>query len=104
MVKLTFEFDKSEIKKAGVTEDELLADVREYAKENNITEIAFGVFEKDGEDALALVGKIIVEIVAKEIKYIDCLNKLELDVNGTKEDALSITKKWLRKWGVLKVG
>ncbi len=97
MVKLIFEFDRAEITKAGLTEDELLAEVREYAKENKIAETYHGVFEKDGEDALALVGKIVIDIVAENPKQIMYIHKLTLNVNGRNEDALAATKKWLNK-------
>lgn len=97
MVKLTFEFDKSEIKKAGLTEDELLADVRKYAKENDIAETAFGVFEKDGEDALAMLVMIGVETLRKDLAYMKYVKTLELDVDGEKEDCKESVQKWLNR-------
>ena len=95
MVKLTFEFNEAEVAKAGLTTDELLAEVREFAKENDIAETSYGVFEKNGENALALVGKIVIDIVAEKPEHISYLQKLTFNVNGRNEDALAATKKWI---------
>ena len=97
MVKLTFEFDKAEIAKAGLTENELLAEVRNYAEKNKISETSFGVFEKDGEDALCLLMMIAHDILCDRPHYIDCLKALILDDDGDIEDCLEIAKGWLEK-------
>ncbi|MDD6489217.1 MAG: hypothetical protein PUG48_05320 [Clostridia bacterium] len=97
MVKLIFEFDKAEIAKAGLTEDELLAEVREYAKKNKISETSFGVFEKDGEDALCLLMMIAHNILCDRPHYLDCLKSLMLDDEGEIEDCVEIAKEWSDK-------
>lgn len=48
MVKLTFDFDKEKLLERGLTEDGMFEEVREFAKENGIEEIAYGVSEKSG--------------------------------------------------------
>ena len=95
MVKLTFEFDKAEISKAGLTEDELLAEVREYAKKNKIAETSHGVFEKDGEDALCQNMMIAHTILFDRPHYLDCLKSLNMDDDGEIEDCLKIAKELL---------
>ena len=97
MVKLTFNFNQAEVKKAGLTEDELLAEVREFAKQNDIAETSFGVFEKEGENAMAQIGKIILDIISEKPDYVLYLKQLMFDVNGRREDALKATKNWLKK-------
>lgn len=100
MVKLTFVFDEEIMNKKGMTKDEVLLQMRQYAKENDIIESSFGVFEKDGEHALCLLSKFAVEMVRDNLSNIDYLKKLELDVDGEKEDAIDETRKWLLKTGV----
>ncbi len=95
MVKLTFEFDKAEIAKAGLTEDELLAEVREYAKKNKISETSRGVFEKDGEDAVAMLVMIGVETLRKDLAYMKYVKSLVLDDDGDKEDCKESVRDWL---------
>lgn len=99
MVKLTFEFDKAEVAKAGLTEDILLAEVREYAKKNDISETSFGVFEKDGEDAVAMLVMIGVETLRKDPAYMKYVKTLELDDDGDKEDCKESVREWLIEEG-----
>lgn len=95
MVKLTFEFDKAEIAKEGLTEDELLAEVRTYAKKNKISETSHGVFEKDGEDALCQIMMIAHTLLCDRPHYLDCLRSLNMDDDGEIEDCLKIAREWL---------
>ncbi len=46
MVKLTFEFYKAGLAKAGLTENDLLTEVRKYAKENKIAETFMAFLKK----------------------------------------------------------
>lgn len=101
MVKLTFVFNEKVMKKYGVTKEELLKETREYAKENEIAETSFGVFEKDGEDAMCLLLKIAIKILKENLSYMDYLKKLELDVDGEKEDCIKETRNWLKKKNVI---
>ena len=95
MVKLTFEFDEAVLKEYSMTKDELLDEVRIFANENGITESRFGVFEKDSEDALCVILDIATKIVLDNMKNIECLKKVELDVDGEIEDCIKETKEWL---------
>jgi len=94
MVKLTFEFDKAEVAKRGLTEDGLLAEVREFAKENKIAETSCGAFEQDGEDALRLLMMIAHRVLCDRQHYMECLKSLKLDDDGDVEDCLEIAKRW----------
>ena len=97
MVKLTFEFNKEEVAKRGLTEDGMLAEVRKFAKENEISETSYGVFEQDGEDALCLLMMIAHRILCDRSNYIDCLKSLELDDDGDIEECVEIAKGWQKK-------
>ena len=55
MVKLVYDFDRQLMDKHGVTVDDLLSDLRQYACDNgSITEIVEGCFEMDGRDEMCL--------------------------------------------------
>lgn len=91
MVKLTIELDEDEVKKADIDEFdevEFWQKIRDYTKSENINETANGVFEMDGEDALAMLLKI--PVVVLEIYHnkwmLKFFKKLELDVDGEIED------------------
>lgn len=101
MVKLTFIFNKKILKREGITEDEILKEMREYANENEINETSYGVFEKEGEDAMSLLIIFASELLCKNQKYMLYLKKLELNVDGEKEDCIETTKQWLQKKGQL---
>lgn len=94
MVSLTFVFNKDKVEKAGCTEDELLAPMREHAKKYNILEREYGVFSKSGEDALCELTMFVSSIVMKNHKYIGFFDEWTLDVDGEKEDCISETYKW----------
>ncbi len=99
MVKLTFEFNKAEVAKRGLTEDKiLLSDVRDYAKNNGIAETSYGVFEKDGDEALCSIMIIADQILLDNPRYMNCLKSLELeDENGEKENCIDSVKRWLEE-------
>lgn len=101
MVKLTFIFNEKKLKSYNMTKEDVLLEMRKYAKENNIIESSFGVFEKDGEHALCLLSKFAVEMVRENLSHIDYLKKLELDIDGEKEDCIKETKNWLKKRNVI---
>lgn len=101
MVKLTFEFNKAEIAKAGLTENELLKDVRAFAKKHNIAETSFGVFEKDGKDAVALLSMIGVETLRKDLAYMNYVKTLKLDDDGDVDDCKESVQEWLEEEGMI---
>lgn len=97
MVKLTFEFDKAEVTQAGLTEDELLTEVRDYAKKNNISETSYGVFEKDGDNALCLLMIIADQFLTNNQENLNYLTYLELDDEDEKENCIDSFKRWMMK-------
>lgn len=99
MVKLTFKFDKAEVAKAGLTEDKLLKDVRVFARKHDIEETSFGVFEKDGKDAVALLTMIGIDTFRKDLAYMKYIRTLELDDDGDVEDCKGSIQEWLAEEG-----
>lgn len=95
MVKLTFEFNETEVAKAGLTTDELLTEVRAFAKENDIAETSYGVFEKDGVDAVAMLSKLGVETLRKNLDYLKYIKTLNLDDDGDIDDCKESVVEWL---------
>ncbi len=95
MVSLTFEFNEEIIKKDEVSKADLLKEMRSYAAENNIKEIKYGVFEKNGDDALATILNIATKLIRENSSYMEYIKKMELDVDGEKEDCIKETKEWL---------
>lgn len=100
MVTLTFEFDKNKVKEAGYTEEELLQPMREHAKKYGIEEKKYGVFSKDGEDALCVLTMFVSQITRKDRSYVNYFKYWTLDVDGEKEDCILETLKWYRKKGI----
>ena len=91
MVTLTIKLNKEEIKKADIDEfdeNEFWNKIRDYAKKEQINETSNGVFEKDGEDAMALLLKIpVVLLELYEKKYLlKYFEQLELNIDGEIED------------------
>ena len=97
MVTLTFVFDKEKVAAAGMTEEALLAPMREHAAKYDIAEEEYGVFSKDGEDALCVISKFVPDKVDKNPGYLDLLEKWTLNVDGDDEDCIQISREWLRK-------
>ena len=100
MVTLTFVFDKNKVAAAGLTEDELLSPMREYAKKNDISEDKEGVFSKDGSDALCLLTMFVTRFTRKNLDYISYFEEWTLNVDGEVEDCISETLKWYEKKGI----
>lgn len=97
MVTLTFAFNKDKVKEAGCTENELLQPMREHAEKYGIEEKEYGVFSKDGEDALCVLTMFVSRITRKDRNYINYFESWTLDVDGEKEDCIAETLKWYRK-------
>lgn len=92
-VTLTFNFDMEAVNKAGLTTDELLEDMRSYAKEFKIDETSYAVFEKIGIDALAILYGYVVRKEDAEPDFTNYLFSWIVDDDGEKEDCkLSILK------------
>ena len=90
MVTLTFKFNEEKVCEAGYTTDELLAPIREHALKYGIEEAEYGVFTKDGINALAAIGKYVVNVSPA---FLDYLDKWTLNVNGEEEDCIEELKK-----------
>lgn len=101
MVTLTFVFDEEKVAKAGMTTDELLIPMREHAKKYNIDETAYGVFAKDGEDALCSLDMALPIIVENNPRYINFLKEWTLNVDGEEEDCIQSSRRWLIKHNML---
>lgn len=97
MDRLTFVFNEQKIQDDGLSKDAILQFARDYSKKNDIAESSYGVFEKDGEDAMCMLTFIAVNILDEETGYIDYISKLELEVNGKKEDCVESQKRWLAR-------
>ena len=94
---LTFNFDMTEVEKAGFTTDELLEDMRRYAKECDIKETAYGVFVKEGEHALAMLYGYVVRKEDEEPDFIHYLTSWIADVGGNQEDCKASILKYRLK-------
>ena len=99
-VTLTFHFDLEAVEKAGLTTDELLQDMRNYAGECKITETSYGVFEKNGIDAMAMLVGYAVRKSKADPEFLDYLTSWIANIDGTIEDckvsALKIREEKMR--------
>ena len=93
MVTLTFVFDKDKLKKTGQSEDALLQPMRSYARKYKIDEKEYGVFSKDGDDALSLMTMFVTRFSRKNPNYISYLGEWTLDVDGDTEDCIEEMRK-----------
>ena len=96
MTTLQFIFNRDKVAAAGTTEDALLAPMREHAAKYGIEETEYGVFSKDGEDAMCVITMFVPKIVRKNPEYIDFLEKWPLDVDGEEEDCIDSSRWWLQ--------
>lgn len=100
MVTLTFKFNKDKVREAGKTEDELLQPMREHAKKYDIEETEYGVFSKDGEDALCVLTMFVTRYTSMNLDYISYLDEWTLDVDGEKEDCIKEIFQLYKKKGI----
>ena len=100
MVTLTFVFDKEKVLAAGKTEYELLAPMREHAKRYGISEDEYGVFSKEGEDALCVLGMFVAKHTRIHSDYVSYFESWILDVDGEKEDCIADTLSWYKENGI----
>lgn len=100
MVTLTFVFNKDKVKKAGYTEDELLQPMREHAQKYGISETGYGVFSKEGENAVCVLSMVIPQITKKNPQYLNLLTEWTLDIDGDKEDCIKETREWYTEHGL----
>ena len=94
MVSLTFKFNEEKVAEAGLTCDDLLVQMREHAKKYDIEEVEYGVFAKEGPDAVAVVGMIIPRITKNNIEFVDYLDEWIYNINGRPEDCIECARYW----------
>lgn len=104
MVTLTFVFDKEKVLAAGTTEDELLVPMREHAKKYGISEDEYGVFSKDGEDALCDLSMFVAKHTRIHLDYVSYFKSWILDIDGEKEDCIEDTLSWYQEEGIQPIG
>lgn len=101
MVTLIFDFNKEKVEAAGLTTDDLLQPMREHAKKYDIKETSYGVFQKEGENAMCVVGMFVTDITDRDHKYISYFNSWIFNVNGQIEDCVETIKRWYKKNGIM---
>ena len=99
MVKLTFDFDEKELSESRVTKDDILAYARNMALKHDISETSYGVFEKDGKDAVALLAMMGVESLRTNLEYLKYVKRVELDDEGDIDDCKESVEEWLEERG-----
>ena len=97
MGRLTFVFNQEKLSNANKSENDMLSPMREYAKENGITESSNGVFELEGGNAFALLGGFVADITDEDHSYVTFLDKWELDVGGIVDDCIEETLDWYKE-------
>ena len=102
MGRLTFVFNQGKLKEKNMTEEDLLKPMRDFAKENGIKEVSFGVFEVDGNNTFALLGGFVADITDEDHTYIEYLDKWELDVGGIVDDCIEDTMDWYREEWIIR--
>ena len=100
MVTLTFDLDYEKMKRDGITEADVLEPMREHAKKYGIIETEYGVFSKEGEDALCLLTMYVSRITQNNLKYVQYFSKWILDVDGEIEDCVAETLEWYKENGI----
>lgn len=100
MVTLTFDFNKEKVERDGFTTDELLEPMRRHAKKWGISEPKYGVFAKDGENAMCDITMFPVEMADINHAYVSYLNTWLLNVNGNVEDCVDEIKKSYAEDGI----
>lgn len=95
MVTLTFKFNEEKVREAGYTTDELLAPMRKHAEKYGIDEVEYGVFAKDGINALAIMELYIVNV---SVEYLDYLDKWILNTNGEVEECKSCLLECMKQY------
>ncbi|MBO4390219.1 MAG: hypothetical protein J5825_05125 [Lachnospiraceae bacterium] len=93
MVTLSFEFDKDQIERAGITEEDLLRPMRNIARRDNIVELEYGVFGMEGSDALCIVSMAVLELDRADKRYIEYLKSWRLTTEDSSEDCVKEIRK-----------
>ena len=103
MITLTFDLNYEKMAQDGITEDDMLNPMREYAKKYDINEIRKGVFEKSDEHGMCLLIKYaIIQCEEINVHYIDYFNSWVLrdDEEPEGEDIAISALKCLKEKGL----
>ena len=103
MITLTFDLNYEKMAQDGITEEDMLNPMREYAKKYDINELRKGVFERSDEHGKCLLAKYILDKCQKDnIYYIDYFNTwiLRDDEEPEGEDAVITMMNILIKKGL----
>ena len=87
------------MKQKGLTEDELLKDMREYAKKHDIFEEPAGTFLKGGKDAAALILIFAIRYSKRNPTFLDYLESWPADVNGELMDCKQEYHECMERYG-----
>jgi len=103
MITLTFDLNYEKMAQDGITEDDMLNPMREYAKKYNINEIRKGVFERSDEHGKCLLIKYaIIQCEEINVYYVDYFNSWVLrdDEEPEGEDIAIPALKHLKEKGL----
>ena len=100
MITLEFVFNNDKVTAAGLTTDELLAPMREYAMKWDIEETREGFFQKEGENALCDICMFVTDYPIKDTKFVTYLDKWTLDADGEIDDCIAETYDMYREEGI----
>lgn len=103
MTTLKFIFNKEKVAAAGTTEDALLAPMLEHAAKYGIEETEYGVFSKDGEDAMCVITMFVDRHTRSHLDYVSYLSEWTLDVDGEEEDCIDNTLRWYQCRGIQQI-
>ena len=100
MTTLEFVFNQDKIKSKGLSEDELLAPMREFAVKWDIEEPRVGFFQKDGENALCDFCMFVMDYPLKDKEFVTYLDAWTLDADGELDDCIAETYDMYREKGM----
>lgn len=100
MAKLIFSFNKNELEKAKLTENDILSMVRDYAGKNNISEKDEFIFEGTSSENLMKIG---IAVLSRKYAYLQCIESLVLDDGSEMKDLKERQLKWLKDGGFTQI-
>ena len=98
MVTATYIFNEEKVIAAAKTVEEMMAPIRKMLLENGAEEIAPGVFQKDGKDALVILDFPLMYI-RKNLYYLQLLDEWTLDIGGHIENCKEELINYYREHG-----
>ena len=101
MVTLTFNLDYDKMKRDGISESDMLEPMRKYSSQYGVSETDKGVFSAEGENALCIMMKYVMEKARKSTDYIIYLKSWILDTGTEVEDCKTEMIKLYKKKGII---